>query len=166
MSKFNEVEDNVIEMMDDLIKGYFPTIVNARIKVLYNMVKKSSKGALILGQMAKTTPILNYLTSTDDSGDNGYNYIMFLDGNVFPHLDIEDKKRVVRHELNHISIDLDAKDPYKVVGHEIEDFYKEIEYNSNDTRWKERVFAITDSIYNSDEEIKGKATDGQEEDEE
>ena len=166
MSKFEEVTDDVVKMMDDLIKGDFPTIVNARIKPLFFMKKKTSNGALVLGQMCKATPILNYLTS-GPSGDDGYNYIMFLDGNVYPSLDIADKKRLIRHELNHIFIDLDASNPYKVVGHEIEDFFKEIEYNKEEPRWKERVFAIAESIYASeDDEGKGKATDGQNEDEE
>jgi len=166
MSKFEEVSDDVVKMMDDLIRSDFPTILNARIKPLFNMKKKTSNGMLILGTMSKTTPILNYLTSSP-SGDDGYNYIMFLDGNVFPVLDLADKKRVIRHELNHVLIDLDSTNPYKVIGHEVEDFFKEIEYNKDEPRWKERVFAIAESIYASEEdEAKGKATDGQYSDEE
>ena len=151
MSNFEEVEESVVTMMDNIIKDVFPTILNARIKVLYYMKKKKSKGAVVFGQMVKATPILRYLTSSD-AGDDGYNYFMFLDGNVFPALDTPDQKRIIRHELNHIFIDLDAKDPYKVVGHEIEDFYREIEYNKDDSRWLERVATVAESVYDDNDE--------------
>jgi hypothetical protein len=157
MSKFEEVPESIVKIMDDEIKNSFPTIVNARIKMLYNMSKKTSGGMLIMGQMVKATPILNYLTSSDDGADDGYNYIMFLDGNVFPSLDTADQKRVIRHELNHIFIDLDATNPYKVVGHEVEDFFKEIEYNKDEPKWKDRVFAIAEQVYEQIEEAKAAA---------
>jgi len=146
MSKFEEVDQGTQNMLDDLIKNDFPTLLSARIKVLFNTNARKSKGEIIFGQMAKATPILNYLTG----GDRGYNYIMFLDGNVFPAIDTEDQKRLIRHELNHIYIDLDAKDPYKVVGHEIKDFHKEIEYNKEDPRWLERVSEIASQVYEKD----------------
>lgn len=152
MSNFEEVPESVIKMMDDEITNNFSTIVNARIKILYNMKKKTSQGALVFGTMSKATPILNYLTSSSDSADDGYNYIMFLDGNVFPAIDVADQKRIIRHELNHIFIDLDAKNPYKIVGHEINDFYKEIEYNKDEPRWLERVTAVAEQVYDSDDD--------------
>jgi len=116
------------------------------------MNKKTSGGNMILGSMNKATPRENYLTSND--GEDGVNYIMILDGNIFHSLDEEDKKRIIRHELNHAHIDLDAKDPYKIVGHEIEDFFKEVEYNKDEPRWKDRVFAIAEQIYEDMEEQK------------
>ena len=119
------------------------------------MNKKTSGGHMVLGTMNKATPRENYLTSTD-TGDDGVNYIMMLDGNVFPSLDVEDQKRLIRHELNHAYIDLEAKDPYKVIGHEIEDFFKEVEYNKDEPRWKDRVFSIADQIYEDMEEQKKK----------
>lgn len=153
MSKFEEVPENVITMLNDLVRESFPVLLNARIKVLFLMNKKKSSGNLVLGSMCKATPREYYLTSSPN-GDDGWNYIMILDGNVFPSLDEEDQKRIIRHELNHASIDLDAKDPFKIVGHEIEDFYKEVEYNKDEPRWKERVFAIADQIYEKIEENK------------
>jgi len=152
MSKFEEVPENIINIMNDEIKNDFPTIANARIKVLYNMKKKINQGKLVLGQIVKTNPILNYLTSSNENSDDGYNYIMFLDGNVFPVLEIKDQKRLIRHELNHIFIDLDAKNPYKIVGHEINDFFKEIEYNKDEPKWLERVSAIAEQIYDNDDD--------------
>jgi len=151
MGNFEEVNESIIKIMDDEIKKSFSTISNARIKILFNMKKKTSNGSLILGQMVKATPILTYLTSSDENSDDGYNYIMFLDGNVFPLLDLADQIRIIRHELNHIFIDLEATNPYKIIGHEVEDFYKEIEYNKDDPKWKERVFAVGESIYAKDD---------------
>jgi len=155
MSKFEDVPENVEQMMDDIIKDSFPTLLNAKIKMLFLMNKKTSGGHMVLGTMNKATPRENYLTSTD-TGDDGVNYIMMLDGNVFPSLDVEDQKRLIRHELNHAYIDLEAKDPYKVIGHEIEDFFKEVEYNKDEPRWKDRVFSIADQIYEDMEEQKKK----------
>jgi len=155
MSKFEDVPENVEQMMNEIIKDSFPTLLNAKIKMLFLMNKKTSGGNMILGTMNKATPRENYLTSTD-TRDDGVNYIMMLDGNVFPSLDVEDQKRVIRHELNHAHIDLEAKDPYKIVGHEIEDFFKEVEYNKEEPRWKDRVFAIAEQIYEDMEEQKKK----------
>src|SRR6056297_451130 len=155
MSKFEDVPENVEQMMDDIIKDSFPTLLNAKIKMLFLMNKKTSGGHMVLGTMNKATPRENYLTSTD-TGDDGVNYIMMLDGNVFPSLDVEDQKRLIRHELNHAYIDLEAKDPYKVIGHEIENFFKEVEYNKDEPRWKDRVFSIADQIYEDMEEQKKK----------
>ena len=155
MSKFEDVPENVEQMMNDIIKDSFPTLLNAKIKMLFLMNKKTSGGHMVLGTMNKATPRENYLTSSD-TGDDGVNYIMMLDGNVFHSLDVEDQKRLIRHELNHAHIDLEAKDPYKVVGHEIEDFFKEVEYNKDEPRWKDRVFDIAEQIYEDMEEQKKK----------
>jgi len=152
MAKFEDVTEDVKKLMNDIIKSDFPTLANAKIKMLFLMNKKTSGGNMILGSMNKATPRENYLTSND--GEDGVNYIMILDGNIFHSLDQEAKKRIIRHELNHAHIDLDAKDPYKIVGHEIEDFFKEVEYNKDEPRWKDRVFAIAEQIYEDMEEQK------------
>lgn len=153
MAKFEEVPEDVTTMMSKLVKESFPVLLNARIKMLFLMNKKTSSGGLVLGTMCKSTPREYYLTSSP-AGDDGWNYIMILDGNVFPALDEQDQKRIIRHELNHAHIDLEANDPFKVVGHEIEDFFKEIEYNKEEPKWKDRVFAIADQVYEQIEEAK------------
>ena len=65
-------------------------------------------------------------------------------------MELEDKKRLVRHELKHTDVDFDATTPYKVRGHTIEDFYSEVSLNEDDPRWAERAGLATLSAYEAE----------------
>jgi len=152
MSNFEEVEQDVEELLRKIIREDFPNVADAKIKPLYYMKKKMSKGVATLSYIAKTTPILNYLTGSSNGEGEGYNYILFMDGNVFPVLEYSDKVRVIRHELCHIFIDLESEtNPFKMIDHEIQDFYSEIEHSKDDPKWRERIFVVAEAVYAKDE---------------
>lgn len=148
MSKFEEVEQEVIDLMNSIIESSFSDVANARIKVLYFNKRKMNGDKIVFGYIKKTSDLEKYFTSGDYFDSSmGYNYIMFLDVNIFNKIEKEDKIRIIRHELSHILIDLDSKNPYKLIGHDIEDFYKEIEYNKEDLKWKDRIVEISKTVY-------------------
>jgi hypothetical protein len=68
-----------------------------------------------------------------------------------------DRERILRHELRHTYFDIDTEDnPYRLVDHDITDFYAEIELNKDDPRWGQRCAALTADIY---EQMKEAAKD-------
>jgi len=91
--------------------------------------------------MQKTNDLLRHLSDDED-------YILYIDKVTWDNIEKEDRVRLIRHELSHTDVDIDSNtNPYKIRGHELEDFYDEIEYNREDPRWAERCAEIALSIY-------------------
>ena len=42
-------------------------------------------------------------------------------------------------------------DPYKLVGHDIEDFMIEMDLNQDDPRWRNRLAAVAESVYDRED---------------
>lgn len=152
MSRFeNENNTDIIDMMEKVKREVFPQLLNAKIKILMDTKKRKSGGKYILGRIKKTNDELKALALNEY--DQPYDYILFLDNAVFHAVDDVDKVRIIRHELQHCEVDIESADnPYKIRGHEVEDFHDEIIYNKDDPRWGERIATIADSIYDRDGE--------------
>lgn len=150
MSRFEEAPQEVYSLMNTIISDAFPRLNGANIKVIFDTKKRISGGKYVFGRFAKTNELQKYLTA-DDIAEEGYDYFMYLDKNVYDVIEEPDKIRLIRHELQHSDVNFEAKEPYKVRGHEVEDFYEEIEYNREDPRWGERLLAVAESIYNSED---------------
>ena len=85
--------------------------------------------------MKKTTELEKHL-STDESGTGeGFDYIMYLDELAWDIAGEEDRRRLVRHELRHCNVEAEAANPYKIIGHDIEDFEVEIRLNQDNLGW-------------------------------
>jgi len=101
--------------------------------------------------MQKTNDLLRHLTSDEANTEDGYDYILYIDKVTYDNIDFEDKVRLIRHQFSHCEVDMDSNSsPYKLKGHETEDFYNEIEYNKEDPRWMERCTEVAASIYETD----------------
>jgi predicted metallopeptidase len=151
-NRYEDVPQDVIDILLEVRREYFPELRNAKIKVLFDTKKRSSGGKLTLGRMQKTNDLLRHLTTGEAEDEEGYDYIMYLDKAAFTNITRDDKIRLVRHELRHCHFDLEANsNPYKLVGHSVEDFYEEIELNQDEPRWGERVVAVAESVYNQDD---------------
>jgi hypothetical protein len=44
-------------------------------------------------------------------------------------------------------VDIEADNPYRLLDHDVSDFYEEQELNRDDPRWKERVASLAETIY-------------------
>lgn len=146
MSRYIDVSENVIEMYRGIVENYFPTLLNCHVKILFDTKKRTSEGNIVLASIKKSNDLIKYFT--EDEVDEGYDFVLFLDKNCWDNIEDIDRERIIRHELCHVLVDIDSlKTPYKLIGHEISDFYSEIERNVDDPRWRERVGSLTYEIY-------------------
>lgn len=146
--KFEEVYDETYEIMGETIQERMPELTNAKIKILFCLKKRSSGGKMVLGKMQKANNLIKHLTAHEVGEDEGYDYVMTLDKVAYDLMEREDKIRLIRHELRHCFVDNDSEsNPYKVIGHDIEDFLEEIELNRDDTGWATRCAASAESEY-------------------
>jgi len=148
--RFTEVDSETVTFIDN-VKQQFPEIASATIKSLFSNKKKKSQGRYVLAWIQRTND-LTKLLSADNIITEGYDYILFIDELLWDNMDEKDRERLIRHELCHIEVDLEANNPYKIKDHEITDFYSEVEYNKDDPRWAERLATMADSLYDNNDE--------------
>jgi len=153
--RYEEVTENVLDMLREVKSHHFAELRNAKIKVLFDLKKRKSGGRIVLGRIMKTNDLIRHLTKDDIEVMEGYDYIITLDKTCWDHISDEDRVRILRHELRHTFFDIDAEnDPYKLLSHSISDFYEEVEMNQNDPRWRERVSTLTEDIYEQEKEAR------------
>jgi predicted metallopeptidase len=145
--RFEDASEHAYELMNGLIKVHFEELVNCKILILMDLKQRMNGDKIVLGRMTKTNDLTRHLTIEESASDTGYDYIMYLDKVMWDSLGDSDRIRVIRHELRHTSLDLDAKNPYKLRPHTIEDFHSEIHLNEDDPRWRERVAILVESRY-------------------
>ena len=150
-NRFEDVPDSVLNLVDRVQEQWFPELARARIKVLFDTKKRMSRGLWVLARIQRTNQAVRHLTREEAHSEEGFDYIIYIDKAVWEAIEEPDRIRIVRHELRHTFYDIEAKGtPYKLVGHDMEDFLMEIELNKDDPRWKERCVTIASSIYDSD----------------
>lgn len=151
MDRYEDPGAEVLDLVDYVKREWFPYLVNASIKVLFDIKKRSSRGHFVLGRIQRTSTVLRHLTRDEARSADGFDYILYLDKAVYESVEKADRIRIIRHEMRHCFYDLDSKsNPYKLVGHDIEDFYEEMELNKDDTRWRERIATVAASLYDTD----------------
>lgn len=151
--RYEDVTDDVMDMLKEIRTTYFPELRNAKIKVIFDLKKRQSGGMLVLGRIMKTNDLLRHLTVDQMEAVEGYDYIIALDKLCWQSIADEDKARIIRHELRHTYFDIDADStPYKLQNHTIADFYEEVENNKADPRWRERVGLLVADIYEQQKE--------------
>lgn len=148
-SRFEDVGDDLVGFVEDVQRDNFPALNSAVFRILYDTKKRRCDGKLVFARIKKASDDIKTLAA-DDNGISP-DYIMYIDKNIWLVLSVEDKTRIVYHELCHCETNFESEDnPFKVRGHEIQTFYDEIEYNKEDPRWLERVSAIGEHVYDPD----------------
>ena len=99
---------------------------NLKFKLVFDTKKRVSKGAVVLASIEVTTPKIKFF-SIDNNASDGYDYIIIVDKKAWELASTVDKKRILSHELRHVFID--EKGRTKIIGHDISDFYSEMELN-------------------------------------
>lgn len=149
MSRYEESTNEPYDIMKELISNHFPSLSGAKIHIIFDTKKKKSNGRLVFARIQSTSELQKYL-SADPQAPEGYDYIMYIDKNIWDSLDTPDKKRIVFHELNHTDVDLDKKDPFGIKDHEIQMFESEVDFNEDDPKWTLRVSEVANSVYDKD----------------
>jgi len=144
MNRYIEVTENVMIVFNEVLQERFPGFVNIKFKLLFDTKKRMKKGKLVLA----TTELVNEkvkMLSADDYAPEGYDYLIIIDSVVWEYAQEDDKKRLISHELNHVFID--EKGRYKILDHDIEDFFVEIERNVDKPNWASDLAFTAETIY-------------------
>jgi len=151
--RFSEVTSDVDDILHEVRQQYFPELVNAKILCLFDIKKRQSKGKIILARIKKSDDLVRHLTINETDNEEGFDYIVFIDQMIWTNIEREDKIRLIRHELRHTLYDVDSRTtPYKLISHDVEDFIAEIELNSDDLRWSQRVGELLEHLYSQERE--------------
>jgi hypothetical protein len=155
--RYEEVTDDVKQLLDEVQAAHFAELRNAKIIVLFDCKKRTSGGHVVLGRIMKTNDLLRHLTRDEREAIDGCDYIITLDKEGWNAIGKEDRIRVLRHELRHTFYDIESDDnPYKLIDHSITDFYEEVDLNKDDPRWRERVATVVADIYEQQKEDRKK----------
>lgn len=151
--RYEDVSEEVVELFNTVRKNDFPELVNAHFKLIYSTKKSKSAGRYIVARIRKLNELARFFTSDVETGDDGFDYCIEIDKNIWEKLDPADRYRIIRHELYHCEVNFDKKIPYGLRGHEVETFYDEIEaeqHKNGDPKWNERIGYIAESVYDPD----------------
>ena len=157
--RYEEVTESVANMVRQIQAEHFSELKNAKIKVLFDLKKRQGGGKVVLGRIMRTNDLLRHLTIDEVEAAEGYDYIITLDKVCWENIPDADRVRIVRHELRHTYFDIDAeKTPYKLQDHTISDFYEEVELNKEEPRWRDRIAALVESIYEQQKDARAEKT--------
>ena len=146
--RFEDAPESVTDLCRKVRREYFPELRNVAIKFLFDLKKSLHQGQVKIACIMRPNDLLRHFASKEDTQYDGYDYILILDKACWDNVSEEDQERMLRHELRHCWFDIESdKDPYKLVDHEITDFYAEVELNILDPKWRERLASLTMAIY-------------------
>lgn len=151
--RYIDCNEDLVRVFLDVVEERFPSFINLNIKLLFDTKKRVSAGKVVLGSISTTSAMTKFF-SRDDNAIDGYEFVIIVDLKAWELASEEDKKRIISHELQHIFID--EKGKAKLVGHEIEDFYQELERNSDDPEWRRNLTIQLVAMYDLEKESKGK----------
>ena len=143
MHRYEESDDSLVEVFLEVLEKTFPKYGNLKFKLIYDLKKRINKGQLVLASIELPSAKVKFF-SQDEIAVDGYDYIMTVDKKAWELADVATKQRVIRHELRHVFID--EKGTPKLIGHEIEDFYADIELNKDDPELRRTLVMITNDV--------------------
>jgi len=132
MNRYEDVDDSVVEVFIKVVEDWFPEVGNLKIKLMFDLKKKVSKGKMALAYIELVNEKLKFLTSSKLI-KGGYEYLIIVNKVVWELADNEDRVRIIRHELRHIFEDENGK--LSLLPHDISDFSEELEINKNNQNW-------------------------------
>ena len=153
--RYEEASTEFVNVFNEVRDRYFPELVNAKIKLLFDTKIRKKGGQIVLGRIQKSNDLIRKLTVTEARGNEGYDYVITLDKKAFDNVGHDDRVRIIRHELRHTHVDSEAKKPYKLVDHDITDFVQEVSLNNDDPGWARRVSTLTSDIYEQERDQNG-----------
>lgn len=152
MGRYLDASANLEEVFGEVLLKDFPGLFGINFKLIFDTKKRMSKGKLTLASVESVTEKLKFFT-TDGNNADGYDFLIIVDSVAWEYASDEDKKRLISHELNHVFID--DKGKLKIVGHDVEDFAKEIKKNIDNPGWAGDLATLTLAIYEQEEDLQG-----------
>jgi len=142
--RYEEADESVVESFLNVVEKHFPFYQNFKFKLIFDLKRRISQGKLVLASIELPGPKLRFF-SRDKIATDGYDFILIIDKKAWELSNRENRERILRHELRHIEIPEQGN--IKIVGHEIEDFYAEIELNKDDPEWRRKLAVLVNDIY-------------------
>jgi hypothetical protein len=141
MSRFYEADQKIQDLAAKVIYDRFPALRGAKIKVVMDSKPKVDKllGRMTFAYIKLANEVEKFLSKSGVSL-NGLDYLLFINDLVWELASDKDKSRIVSHELRHGFVDEEGN--YKLVKHDIEDFFVEIELNKDDPMWGQALSTV------------------------
>jgi hypothetical protein len=116
-AEFYDASESLINLAHELIQANHGHLVEAKIKYLFRTGNWEVKKRDTWGQAKKVGKEIKFLT--------GYDFIITIQQDVWEQLQIEDRKALLDHELQHCSAGTDnvGNKVWYVQGHDLEDFH-------------------------------------------
>jgi len=143
MGRFYEADQSVTDLIQSLIYDdeRFPNLKAATIIAVMDSKPKIDKlTERVTFAYIKTANEVERFLTKDGHNIEGVDYIMFVTEVVWELASDKDKKRILSHELRHTF--LDEKGNFKIVKHDIEDFYAEVRLNEDDPMWGQALGTV------------------------
>jgi len=150
--RFEDATENVINMVDSVRATYYPDTNNARIRCLFDLRKRKHGGNLVLGRIQRANDLIRRLTVEERVNTEGANYILMLDKVAWECMTDVDRTRLIMHELNHIEVFPDKKNPWCLKDHDFSDFQEQVNRNQDDPGWARRIATVVEDIYSQEGE--------------
>lgn len=147
--RYEEADDSLINVFSSVLESRFPQYSYLNFKLVYDLKRRTKNGNLILANIELASPKIKFF-SQDKKAEEGYDYVLFIDKCAWELASDKDKHRLISHELRHVFIDELGRP--KIVGHELEDFYAELELNKDDPEWVRKLSILVMDVYEQEKE--------------
>ena len=144
MHRYEDSDDGLTEVFLNVLEEHFPQLQYLKVKLIYDLKQRISKGRLVLASIETASPKIKYL-SKDKIAIDGYDLLMIADQKAWEVASIDQRVKLIRHELRHVQID--ETGGVKIVGHEIEDFHIEVKLNKDNPEWRMQLATLTRDMY-------------------
>lgn len=142
--RYEEADESLVEVFLETLDAHFSHLQYLKFKLIFDLKKRIKNGKIVMASIEIPGPKLKYFTK-DEIATDGYDFILLVDKKAWELSSEFVRPRLIRHELRHVFID--EKGMAKLVGHEIEDFYAEIELNKDDPEWRRKLATLTYDVY-------------------
>jgi hypothetical protein len=150
MSRFEDIDDSVVETFLEIMERRFPSLVQLKIKLVFDTKRRIKQGKICLASTELANEKIKYF-SKDDVAIEGYDVVIIFDRKAWELSIPEDRKRIMSHELRHIFIDEQGK--VKLLPHDVSDFREEQKLNEDDPDWGFKLALLVNDVYEQEKEM-------------
>lgn len=144
-SRYEDAPESLQRLVDAMRNRKFPSLKDAKIKALLDTKPKKTNGKYRYAELKVADDFIKFFSELMEHSP--YDYVMIFDKDLIDNIENKDKKRIIFHELNHGF--KDDNDKYKLLPHDFEGFYAEIEYNKDDPEWNIRIGNEMEILHNN-----------------
>ena len=150
MSRFIEVDDSVVEVFIDIMEKRFPSLAQLKIKLIFDLKRRIKQGEIVLASTELASEKIKFF-SKDNVAIEGYDVVIIFDMKAWELAAVEDRARIMSHELRHIFIDETGK--IKLLPHDISDFRAEQALNTDNPDWSFKLATLVNDVYEQEKEM-------------